>query len=62
MVPVLIDGDTHVWETLAILEYLAETFPDQQLWPADAKARAQARALAERDACGLCGAARANAR
>jgi len=46
MVPVLIDGDTHIWETLAILEYLAETFPDRGLWPADAKARAQARALA----------------
>ena len=46
MVPVLIDGDTQVWETLAILEYLAETFPDRRLWPADAGARAQARALA----------------
>src|SRR4051812_22128989 len=46
MVPVLIDGDTHIWETLAILEYLAETFPDRRLWPADAKARAQARVLA----------------
>ena len=44
-VPVLVDGDTHVWETLAILEYLAEKFPDQQLWPADAQgARAGARA------------------
>ena len=46
LVPVLIDGDTHVWETLAILEYLAEKFPGKHLWPADAKARAQARALA----------------
>jgi glutathione S-transferase len=46
MVPVLIDGDTHIWETLAILEYLAETFPDRRLWPADAKPRAQARTLA----------------
>jgi glutathione S-transferase len=45
-VPVLIDGDTQVWETLAILEYLAETFPDRHLWPAQAPARAQARALA----------------
>jgi glutathione S-transferase len=46
LVPVLIDGDTHVWETLAILEYLAEKFPDKGLWPKDAKLRAQARALA----------------
>ena len=33
-VPVLIDGDVHVWESLAILEYLAEKFPDAGLWPA----------------------------
>ena len=46
MVPVLIDGDTHIWETLAILEYLAETFPDRRLWPAEPKLRAQARVLA----------------
>ena len=46
LVPVLIDGDIHVWETLAIMEYLAETFPDKQLWPADRAARAHARAIA----------------
>ena len=45
LVPVLIDGDVHVWETLAIMEYLAEKFPDKHLWPADVKARAQARAI-----------------
>jgi glutathione S-transferase len=45
LVPVLIDGETHVWETLAIMEYLAEKFPDTQIWPADPKARAQARAI-----------------
>ena len=44
-VPVLVDGDLHVWESLAILEYLAEEFPAAQLWPADPAARAQARAL-----------------
>jgi len=45
-VPALADGDVHVWESLAILEYLAEKFPDVQLWPADASARAHARAIA----------------
>jgi len=45
-VPVLIDGETHIWESLAILEYLAEKFPEAGLWPADARARAQARAVA----------------
>ena len=45
LVPVLIDDDVQVWETLAIMEYLAEKFPDKHLWPADVKARAQARAI-----------------
>jgi glutathione S-transferase len=45
-VPVLVDGETRVWETLAILEYLAERFPGHPLWPANAQARAEARALA----------------
>jgi glutathione S-transferase len=45
-VPVLIDGDIRVWETLAIMEYLAEKFPSAGLWPKDAAARAHARAIA----------------
>jgi glutathione S-transferase len=45
-VPVLIDGETRVWESLAILEYLAEKFPAAALWPKDERARAQARAVA----------------
>jgi glutathione S-transferase len=45
-VPVLIDGDVEVWESLAILEYVAERFPAARLWPADAKARAHARVVA----------------
>jgi glutathione S-transferase len=45
-VPVLLDGDVRVWESLAILEYLAEKFPAAKLWPDNAAARAQARAVA----------------
>ncbi len=45
-VPVLIDGETCVWESLAILEYLAEKFPAAGLWPHDSAARAHARAIA----------------
>ncbi len=45
-VPALADGDVHVWESLAILEYVADKFPAAGLWPADAGARALARAVA----------------
>jgi glutathione S-transferase len=44
-VPVLIDGDRHIWESLAIIEYVAEKFPGAKVWPADAAARAHARVL-----------------
>ena len=44
-VPLLIDGGTRVWESLAILEYLAEKFPAAGLWPQDRAARAHARAI-----------------
>jgi glutathione S-transferase len=44
-VPVLVDGDVRVWESLAILEYLAEKFPAASLWPRDAAARGHARAI-----------------
>ena len=44
-VPALIDGDVTVWDSLAIIEYLAECFPDARLWPEDRAQRAQARAI-----------------
>ena len=44
-VPVLVDGDITVWDTLAIAEYVAESFPDKQLWPADKAQRARARSI-----------------
>ena len=43
-VPVLKDGDTVVWDSLAILEYLAEKYPT--LWPGDRAERAKARSMA----------------
>ncbi len=43
-VPVLVDGKNSVWDSLAILEYLAEK--NRKLWPADAGERAKARSLA----------------
>jgi glutathione S-transferase len=44
-VPVLVDGDLQVWDSLAIVEYLADKFPDRHLWPADRAARAVARSI-----------------
>lgn len=45
-VPILLDDDVTVWETTAIIEYLAERFPDKAVWPKDRKARAFARIIA----------------
>jgi glutathione S-transferase len=61
-VPVLVDGDVTVWDSLAIIEYAAEHFPDAQLWPEDRASRAHARSVsaemhsgfaALRDECGM---------
>jgi glutathione S-transferase len=43
-VPILVDGKTTVWDSLAILEYLAER--NRKLWPADPAERAKARSIA----------------
>ena len=48
-VPLLIEnpggaGELRVWDSLAIAERVNELFPEKQLWPADPRARAQARA------------------
>lgn len=61
-VPVLIDGDVTIWDSLAIIEYVAERFPQAQLWPEDPARRAHARSVsaemhsgfaALRDECGM---------
>lgn len=43
-VPILIDGDVTVWETIAIMEYVGETY-GAPVWPEDRKARAMARSI-----------------
>jgi glutathione S-transferase len=45
LVPCLDHKGLIVWDSLAIGEYLAETFPDKQLWPAERRARARARSV-----------------
>jgi glutathione S-transferase len=44
--PSLIDGDISVWDSLAIIEYIAECHPDLPIWPRYRAARAMARSLA----------------
>jgi glutathione S-transferase len=44
-VPILIDGDVTVWDSLSIIEYAAERFPEAGLWPSAAAARAHARSI-----------------
>ena len=45
-VPVLIDDDLSVWDSMAIYEYVLEQYPNRVGWPVDVKARAIARAIA----------------
>jgi glutathione S-transferase len=44
-VPVLIDGDVTIWDSLAIIEYLDERFPEKRLWPEGWAQRAHARSI-----------------
>ena len=44
-VPCLVDGDVTVWESLAILDYLAHRFPETKLWPQELPALAYARSI-----------------
>ncbi|HLI99694.1 MAG TPA: glutathione S-transferase family protein [Bradyrhizobium sp.] len=44
-VPVLVDGDVTVWDSLAIIEYVAERFPEKRLWPEHPADRSHARSI-----------------
>jgi len=44
-VPVLNNGGLVIWDTLSIIEYLAETYPDQGIWPTAPEDRALARSV-----------------
>lgn len=54
-VPVLGDGEMIVWESLAIMEHIADRFPDKAIWPADLAARAHARSAASEMHAGFMG-------
>ena len=43
--PVLIDGEITVWDSLSICEYLAEQFPEKAMWPDNVMQRAKARSM-----------------
>jgi glutathione S-transferase len=45
-VPILVDGDVTVWETIAIMEYVNDTYAEDDVWPRDPHARAMARSIA----------------
>ncbi|WP_374308337.1 glutathione S-transferase family protein [Methylocella sp.] len=53
--PILKDGEILVWESLAIVEYLAESFPGLAIWPRKRAARAHARALSAEMHAGFTG-------
>jgi glutathione S-transferase len=54
-VPILHHGKFTIWETLAVLEYLAETFPEKNFWPKGKAARAVARAISNEMHAGFSG-------
>ena len=51
IVPTLVDGQDVMPQSLAIIEYLAERFPEKAIWPRDVAARANARAISRSLRC-----------
>lgn len=45
-VPVLVNGPTVIWDSMAIAEYLWELYPHSQIWPQDFEQRSYARCIA----------------
>ena len=45
-VPALLDGEIQVWESLAIMDHVADLRPDLPVWPREPAARAMARSVA----------------
>jgi glutathione S-transferase len=54
-VPILIEGDIAVWESIAIMDHVGETFDDAEVWPRDPHARAVARSVAAEMHAGFAG-------
>ena len=52
-VPVLENDGQMIWDSLAILEYLADSYPEKNLWPSNAKLRALARSASAEMHCGF---------
>ena len=44
-VPILLHGERRIWDSLAIMEYVAEIWPELGLWPEDRETRAMARCV-----------------
>ncbi len=53
LVPTLIDGDLTLSQSLSILEYLDEQYPETKLLPRDVQERAKVRAFAQAIACDM---------
>ena len=54
-VPAIQDGDINIWESLSILEYIAECYPEKNIWPAQKAARAHARSACSEMHAGFMG-------
>ena len=53
LVPTLVDGNVHLSQSMAIIEYLDERHPEPALWPDDPRGRARVRQLAQVVACDI---------
>ena len=54
-VPILIEGDLAVWESIAIMDHVGEAYEDAEVWPRDPHARAMARSVAAEMHAGFTG-------